>query len=192
MSIVLIEVKYAPINVSLHGYETYRCMSSQYSSSETALCISIRCIPQACFLMWCLSMSGFSGIDLPCIDLHDIVFRSIKKSPTSMSRCIGHADTSHDKPTARQRSYDERYAAPHWHFWSYLLMEEMGYIAHTPSPYRLLAAVCYAQRAGEDRLEQDLLSQWPCAWHGLPFCQQSLVMRRSSHKRALVWCQASR
>ena len=115
-----------------------------------------------------------------------------KKSPTSMSRCMGHAYTSHDKPTSRQRSYDERYAAPHWHFWSYLLMEEMRYIAHTPSPYRLLAAVCYAQRAGEDRLEQDLLSQWPCAWHGLPFCQQSLVMRRSSHKRALVWCQASR
>jgi hypothetical protein len=147
-------------------------------------CIDLLCIDLPCIDLPC--------IDLPCIDLHDIVFRSIKKSPTSMSCCIGHAYTSHGKPTSRQRPYDEQYAAPHWHFWSYLLMEEMGYIAHTPSPYRLLAAVCYAQRAGEDRLEQDLLSQWHCAWHGLPFCQQSLVMRRSSHERALVWCQASR
>jgi hypothetical protein len=137
-------------------------------------------------------MSGFSGIDLPCIDLHDIVFRYIKKSPASMSRCMGRAYTSHNKPTSRHGPMTSDTLHHTGTCGSYLLMEDMGYIAHTPSPYRLLAAVRYAQRAGEDKLEQDLLSQWHYVCHRPPFCQRSLVMRRSSHERALVWCQASR
>jgi len=76
--------------------------------------------------------------------------------------------------------------------WSSLPMEEMGYIAYITSPYPLLAAVHHAQRAREERLEQDLLSQWHGACHGLPFCQRSLVTHRSSHERGLVSCQASR
>ena len=192
MSIVLIESRPTPINVSLHGMRhTAAChrntapqkqpYASRYAASHKHVfrCDVYQCLVfQASTYRASFCMTSFSGTSKKaprqCLVVWDMHIQATTNRPPGNGPMT--SDTLHHADTCGRISS--------WRRWDTLLTP--------PSPHRLLAAVRYAQRAGEDRLEQDLLCQWPCAWHGLPFCQRSLVMRRSSHERALVLCQASR
>jgi hypothetical protein len=116
MSMVLIESRPTPINVSLHGMRHTDACHRNTAPQKQPYAYQYAASHKHVFRRDLYKCLVFQAIDLPYIDLHDIVFRYIKKKPhPSMSRCMGHAYTSHYKPTSRQQPYDERCAAPHWH-----------------------------------------------------------------------------